>query len=246
MDDPFHLLDPKPPFQDDLTALLKENGYSAASGKAMPRLILMPSVSAIQGGFVYGVIAYLQRPGETGGIRSSAATAIRSRQDLSSGVRQAVVDTATTLLLRLKSNPPSPLRTLSFPDAPRPGGGYAFVPIENLRTRVQPNPPRLSGYARSRGVRGLVKVSIIIGPDGLPQRADLVSGPPELAFTALAYVFQCVYEPDKASRTLRTELTIPFGKLGPADLDQPGMGIQRTQMIPAEMVKSGASMMPEP
>src|SRR5690348_10775003 len=99
LDDPFHLLDRGTPLHEDLAFLLKENGYQTSSAADAPRLTLLPSVSAIQGGYTYGVIAYLQQPGESGGLRSSAATAIRARGDLAPGLRQAVIDTATSLLL---------------------------------------------------------------------------------------------------------------------------------------------------
>lgn len=245
LDDRFHLLDRGTSLQEDLSSLLKENGFQTSSTVAAPRLILMPSVSAIQGGYAYGVISYLQRPGEPGGLRSSAATAVRARKDILPGLRQALVDTATGLLLKLKDSDGGPLRTLSIPGAPNQGSDYTYIPIQDLRTRIQPERPRLTSFARSQRIHGLVKVSIIIGPDGYPQKSDFLSGPPELAFTALAYTFQCVYVPDKEGRTIRTELVIPFGNLSPSDTDMPGLGVQRTRVAPEESMSAG-SFTPEP
>ena len=245
VDDPFHLLDRNTSFKEDLALLLKENHYEASDASTAPKLILAPSVTAIQGGYAYGVIVYLQRPGEPGGLRSASATATRSKQDLGPGLRQAIMDATASLLVRLKRSPESPVKSISFQDSPRPGTGYAFVPIQDLRARVLPDPPRLSSIARSHGIEGLVKVSILIGPDGLPQRTDLLSGPPELAFTSLAYTFQCAYEPDKDGRTLRTELTIPYGKRSAADLGLPGMAIERNRPRPAETQPHMSMVQPE-
>src|SRR6185437_11989997 len=85
LDDRFHLVDRATPFQEDLDLLLKENGYAASTSGGGPKLVLVPSACSVQGGYAYGVIGYLQRPGVDGALRSSIATALRGRESLTPG-----------------------------------------------------------------------------------------------------------------------------------------------------------------
>ena len=98
------------------------------------------------------------------------------------------------------------------PGGPLPVG----VPVDpvvaerNLRTRVEPVYPET---ARAEKVQGTVRLSVVIGANGRPQRIKAVGGPAMLREAALNAVTQWVWEPfvrDGRVVAVMTDVAVEF------------------------------------
>lgn len=72
-----------------------------------------------------------------------------------------------------------------------------------LRTKVQPQYPDM---ARRAHLEGVVKIELLVAPNGIVRKAKVVGGNPVLADAALDAVRQWRYEPGPAETTELVEL----------------------------------------
>lgn len=116
--------------------------------------------------------------------------------------------------------PAPPAAAAMAPPASSPPGLTAVpsqVPVEfsfhQIRVRKQPAAPAYPATAKSRGVQGIVVVSILVDLLGFPYQVEALSGPPELLMTAIRYALQWEFEPAKLNGHAvhsRFTLTMPF------------------------------------
>ena len=57
--------------------------------------------------------------------------------------------------------------------------------------------PTYPAEARTKGVQGMVKISVLVGKDGVPSKLRVVSGPPELVSASLEAIKRWRYRPYK-------------------------------------------------
>lgn len=94
-------------------------------------------------------------------------------------------------------------------------GAKKMVDFEfyQIKVRRQPPAPPYPPVAKANGIQGTVVVMIIVDPTGLPNRAEALSGPPELLMTAIRYALNWEFEPARLNGIpvmARFKLTMPF------------------------------------
>jgi len=100
----------------------------------------------------------------------------------------------------------------------------ASVPESKIVNRAYPEYPAEALYLK---VQGVVKINIVIGPDGHVQSATLVSGHPLLAPAAVQAAKRWVYQPtlvNDVPMRVATQISIPFG------LDEHGLPLQHPEI----------------
>lgn len=122
-------------------------------------------------------------------------------------------------LFSLSATSPPPVAATAPQASSLPGSAAApsQVPVDfsfkQIRVRKQPAAPAYPATAKSRGVQGIVVVSILVDLLGFPYQVEALSGPPELLMTAVRYALQWEFEPAMLNGQVvpsRFKLTMPF------------------------------------
>jgi protein TonB len=82
-----------------------------------------------------------------------------------------------------------------------------------MKVKYQPPPPAYPPLAKIAHIQGVVKVEIVVGPDGIPISAHAVEGPSQLRAVAENYAQAWKFEPAMVNGmpiTARFYLTMPF------------------------------------
>lgn len=129
----------------------------------------------------------------------------------------AVKGTAETAsfgdLLRLLENRLQPMPSVHPVALPAANGRPMIFDFRQMRIKIQPPPPPYPPLARLARIQGTVLVEMIVDPEGVPVSAVALSGPPQLAVTAIRYAMDWRFEPaklDGVAQTARFLLTMPF------------------------------------
>jgi len=85
------------------------------------------------------------------------------------------------------AQPPQAARTLPNPDE--------YVPFDVAPQLVSIQPPRYTGGAREAKVEGVVLVRVLVGTQGLVERAQVIQSVPELDGAALESAWTAVFKP---------------------------------------------------
>lgn len=96
--------------------------------------------------------------------------------------------------MRMLSLPLSCL-VAAFPlasQAPAGDGGPVVVDLSQLKIVHQPPAPPYPPLAKLAVIQGTVVVELLLGPDGIPQQARALEGPPQLRRTAEDYAMALV------------------------------------------------------
>ncbi len=202
-------------WESDVRRYLDDNGFQAGTSESSATFSFQPRVRRMAGGvYAFTTLGFLDVPGSSKSLRVFTATATRDPKDLGPGIRQAALDSTMSIASRLKEIPPgTSLQRILIPGAPQRLEGSDVIQLHELRVRVKPALPGIPDAARARGLWGEFRVALQIGSDGVPQRADVLAGNPELSLLALNYAMAWRFEPRvirERSTGYRTELTVRF------------------------------------
>jgi len=81
------------------------------------------------------------------------------------------------LILETRTGPSGPDIPGPPPDAGPPGKAPAFVHVDTPPVPILAPRPPYPTWAREAGIEGKVFVRVLVGTDGIPKRAEVVSGP---------------------------------------------------------------------
>ncbi|HLO66574.1 MAG TPA: energy transducer TonB [Holophaga sp.] len=133
------------------------------------------------------------------------------------GALKATAATAATAFfgrfLPLLEDRLQPAPTVLPVELPSSGGKPVVFDFTQMRIKVQPPAPPYPPLARLARIQGTVLVEMIVDPEGIPVSAVALSGPPQLAVTAVRYAMDWRFEPAKLDgipQTARFRLTMPF------------------------------------
>lgn len=115
------------------------------------------------------------------------------------------------------------LRTLTLPPKPLPDPiskpwttfteGAEPMAFEQMKVKLQPLPTAYPPFAKLNRIQGTVKLLCVISEQGTPQQVTVLSGPMELAMTAVRYALTWQFEPTLVEgKPVRSRflLTMPF------------------------------------
>lgn len=111
---------------------------------------------------------------------------------------------ATTLATR--TAPSEPARMAASP-------AVRNLPWDQVKVRLQPDPPAYPPDAKKKRIQGTVVVELVIDENGIPVRARATKGPQPLRETAVTYALGWRFEPVLAGGKpvpARFKLTMPF------------------------------------
>jgi protein TonB len=93
------------------------------------------------------------------------------------------------------------------------GTGAIMVSVGTLRVRFQPSGLTYPAMAKRARIQGTVLLTLHIGVDGVPIRAEVLDGPPALRDSAMDYAMRWRFEPyrvDGVAQIVKLPMSIPF------------------------------------